>query len=221
MTVTLGGVATYRLDPHDMLEIEPEPEPTMDPHGRAWSGSVLPLLLAGRGSTVLHASGVVGAGGGLAIAAPSGTGKTTLAASLERRGWARFADDAVWIHLTDAGGVEARTLPIDPVHHSDMAADSRVPLAAVVMLRRGERPLPTLERLRGTAVVTALLAESYSFDGDDLHVVRPAMDQWLAIAERVPVWELTFEPDLERLDELAEAALSLVARPSDAAPTPP
>ncbi len=56
---------------------------------------VLPDVALARGYEALHASALASPAGVVAIAAPSGTGKTTLALALMRRGWQLFADDVL------------------------------------------------------------------------------------------------------------------------------
>lgn len=65
-------------------------------------GRILPNVGLERGYEALHASAVESPEGVVAILAPSGMGKTTLAIELMRRGWPLFADDVVV--LTGGGG---------------------------------------------------------------------------------------------------------------------
>lgn len=60
---------------------------------------VVPLVLAHRGSLVLHASAVVLDGHSLALIGPSGAGKSTLAGALACEGGAVLADDAVVVQV--------------------------------------------------------------------------------------------------------------------------
>jgi hypothetical protein len=72
-----------------------------DPAAVAWRRvlltRVLPNVGIAHGYEALHASGVMTDRGVVAIAAPSGTGKSTLALELMRRGWPLFADDTVML----------------------------------------------------------------------------------------------------------------------------
>jgi hypothetical protein len=81
-----------------------------DPGGLAWKRILLSRVLAhasiGRGREALHASAIDSPLGVVAFAAPSGTGKSTLAAELNRRGWPQFTDD-VLILSADHGGLRA------------------------------------------------------------------------------------------------------------------
>ncbi len=62
---------------------------------------VLPLVLQLRGHEVLHASAVSTASGLLVLCGVSGTGKSTFAYGLSRRGYPLWADDAVVLDIED------------------------------------------------------------------------------------------------------------------------
>ena len=79
--------------------------------GVSWSnitpfllGRVLPLALNFRGIVTLHAGAVVLPSGAIAFVADSGTGKSTLVASLASRGFPLVADDVLAVR-TDPGRV--------------------------------------------------------------------------------------------------------------------
>jgi hypothetical protein len=99
--------ARFRLDAsHTRLECAPLQT------GLHWQqvllSRVLPDIAIIRGYEALHASAIASPQGVVAVAAPSGMGKTTLALELLRRGWRLFADDV--LTLGDggaAGGVDA------------------------------------------------------------------------------------------------------------------
>lgn len=67
-------------------------------------GRVLPDVAIARGYEALHASALASPAGVVALAAPSGMGKTTLALELMRRGWPLFADDVLVLGEADAPG---------------------------------------------------------------------------------------------------------------------
>jgi hypothetical protein len=69
-------------------------------------GRILPNVGLERGYEALHASAVESPEGVVAVLAPSGMGKTTLATELMRRGWPLFADD-VLVLRADADGLRA------------------------------------------------------------------------------------------------------------------
>jgi hypothetical protein len=90
-----GARARFHLDArHRRLGCVPS-----DPAGTAWRRMlltrVLPNVGIAHGYEALHASAVSTDRGVVAIVAASGTGKSTLALELIRRGWPLFADDTV------------------------------------------------------------------------------------------------------------------------------
>ncbi len=91
---TYGDRARFRLDAsHERLGCAPLRE------GLHWQqallGRVLPNVAIMRGYEALHASAVDSPEGVVAVAGPSGMGKTTLALELLGRGWPLFADDVL------------------------------------------------------------------------------------------------------------------------------
>jgi hypothetical protein len=91
---TYGARARYRLDgAGEELHCAPWEE------GLRWQqvllGRILPNVAIARGYEALHASAVESPDGVVAIAAPSGMGKTTLALELTRRDWPLVTDDVL------------------------------------------------------------------------------------------------------------------------------
>lgn len=92
MRATLGDGALGQFSAADLLR---------------WSA---PFALAQRGVILLHAACVAREGLALAMMAPGGTGKSTLAGALQRRGWQSVADDALYCGLD--GHVDVRAEPL-------------------------------------------------------------------------------------------------------------
>lgn len=131
--------------------------------------TALPAVLWCRGEFVLHAAGVLfpGHDGVLAIAGPSGIGKSTLTAALIARGATLVADDTICVgaapdgpvasglaggyHLAAADGERRILHPVAPSRSSRSAT-----LGAVIVLSRSEGP-PELTRLEPVEGVTQLL----------------------------------------------------------------
>jgi hypothetical protein len=102
-----GERASFRLDPAGgQLGCAPREVADLD-WQRALLTRVLPNVSIARGHEALHACAVEASLGVVAVAAPSGMGKSTLAAELIRRGWPLFADD-VLILRRRAGTIEAQ-----------------------------------------------------------------------------------------------------------------
>ena len=121
-----GDRARFHLDPsRERLACAPQQA------GLHWQqtllGRVLPNVAMMRGYEALHASVVDSPEGVVAIAAPSGTGKTTLALELLDRGWPLFADD-ILILGEGAHAGEARAHAGTP--HMNVAVDHRFKPAA-------------------------------------------------------------------------------------------
>jgi hypothetical protein len=119
-----GERARFRLD-RDMRRLECSPTHDGLDWQRALIGKVLPAISVMLGYEALHGAVIDSPEGVVAIMAPSGTGKSTLALELLGRGWPLFADDV--LILEDRDGVVrahpgtphmnvAQTLPgaIDP-----------------------------------------------------------------------------------------------------------
>jgi hypothetical protein len=116
---TYGDRALFRLDAGQArLECVPQ-----DPSALDWQrfllNRVLPNVSLANGREALHASAIDTPSGVVAIAAPSGMGKSTLASELIRRGWPLFADDVLALDL----GVEAvEAFPASP--HMNLASEA-------------------------------------------------------------------------------------------------
>lgn len=111
-----------------------------DPAAVAWRRvlltRVLPNVGIAHGYEALHASGVMTDRGVVAIVASSGTGKSTLALELMKRGWPLFADDTVMLgRCGDA--IEAH--PSTPFINLPAAADDVGTLGTYLGPVDGER----------------------------------------------------------------------------------
>ncbi|HTA16028.1 MAG TPA: hypothetical protein VK781_14320 [Solirubrobacteraceae bacterium] len=132
---TYGDHARYRLDPAaKALHCAPWEA------GMHWQrtllGRVLPNVSIARGYEALHASAVESPAGVVAVAAPSGTGKTTLALELVRRGWPLVCDDVLTLAEE---AEEVRAHPGAP--HMNVSDDriSSEPIGETLDVFAGER----------------------------------------------------------------------------------
>ena len=200
----------------------------------AYDRSVLPIVLQARETEVLHAS-AVRLRGVVAFCGVSGTGKSTLAFALSRRGHPLWADDAVAVGFRDSS-VVAFPLPFElhlrpraaqffgPVRPTAGAGSlagpadrSAAPLAAVCVLSRCEEDLDDdhgvrIEQLRASEAIPALLAQAYCFSLEDLDRKRRMVERYMLLAARVPVFALRFRPRFELLPRVLDQVERLFAR---------
>jgi hypothetical protein len=163
LSVELARPAGYLLHAPGFGRILVAPDGTEllcdpEPGGAEWStllpAQALPLAATLQGFEVLHASGVVPAegavggvlGGGAALfAGPQGTGKSSLAAALLRRGATLLSDDTV--ALEQRGGTliahpGAALLQLRSVEHERLSAQARAVLGTPEMFLGKQRYSP-------------------------------------------------------------------------------
>jgi hypothetical protein len=184
----------------------------------AFFGSMLPLFLQADGAEALHASAIETSRGVVALSASSGTGKSTIAAALARRGHRAWADDAVVWTLTEAG---AETLPLPfRLRAADVASDANVrtaapaPLAAIVFLERSTSasdPPASVARIGATAAFPRLLRDAYCFTLRDQPRTRTFTMRYLTLASQVSMFALRFVPERHNLDAVCDRIESVIA----------
>jgi hypothetical protein len=193
--------------------------------------SVLPLVLQALGREGLHSSSVLTTKGVVGFCGKAHTGKSTTAYAMSKRGFPLWSDDAlVWEE--DRGGFRAVALPFEPKlrppalsffgHGSPAevqgaqikASDRTAPLAAVCVLARttagsGE-PLIAVKRLTGGRALATLLDHAHCFSPSNTARTRRMMMNYLSLLDRVPVFEVRFEPSFSRIFQLVEAIVESV-----------
>ena len=192
---------------------------------------VLPLILPALGTEVLHASAVVGEAGVAALCGVSGTGKSTIAVALARRGYAIWADDAVAV---DMGEPQPWAIPLpftvrlgaDAARFVDAAGEREpaaaaapvdprpVPLAVLCILRRSPDVTASVavERLEAAGACREALAHAYCFSVKDPAQKRRTIQNYLTLTARVPAYEIRFRPGLEHLPAVLDAIQAMVGR---------
>ena len=192
----------------------------------------LPFILQARGWEVLHGSAVRVPAGVLAVIGPSGAGKSTLARALQLAGCPMWADDAVLMDpraepvttwrlpyslrlLPDAAGHFGRqeaaggTIPV-------MAHEPVLPMAAIMALD-ADRPAggqaAEIVPLTGSEAFETLLADAFAFSLHNPRRTARMMADYLAIAQRVPVYRLRLPAGLAHLEETVAAVLTAAADP--------
>ena len=217
-------MATYGFRPGgDEISAFPAagPEAVRD----AYLTLALPVALHVSGLEVLHASSIATPRGIVGFCGLSGTGKTTTAYALSRRGHRLWGDDAIVLEPAPAGGaVVAHPLPFsanlreptraalgDSGDASGEAGDPE-PLAALVLLQRvGDVAAAGITRLGAKEALPALLPHSFRFDLSGLELRRATVQRYLTIVAAVPVLRACFVPSFERLDRFLDEMESALA----------
>jgi hypothetical protein len=211
--LTIPAAGRFLLAGPGRLEVAPMPGVDLEVLTAFLVASGLPMLLWQRSGLLLHASGVELDGKAIAIAGPSGIGKSTLARALLDRGGRLIGDDTLW--LADPanpalavglnGGQFLREG--DDIRFADLPSQRRAgatALDAVAILSRG----PTgPSRLRPIEAVQALLKLRH----------RPALPAMLGreaavlahctrLAAAVPIYTLGLEEGaIERAADILAA----------------
>jgi hypothetical protein len=228
------GLAEFRIS-RDASSVRVHPDPAADPAliPLLVIGNVMGLLLTLRGDDALHASAVEHAGGAVALFAPRGGGKSTLAAFLCTQGARLVTDDVLLLdHSNDPvlchyGPREVRLRPgsvmsgrIDEAGRD--TPDGRTaygldgPRARLPVLRRIVVPrlvrTPTTVRARRLSAPEAhgVLLENPKVEGwiDGTHLRR----RFLALARtaaHVPAWEVEIPWGEPLRPELARVLLGV------------
>ncbi|WP_445681337.1 HPr kinase/phosphorylase [Radicibacter daui] len=143
----MRGIAAYLIEDGNRITVSAEPEGTEQDVALFMSGTVFGVLCHQRGRFPLHAACVEIAGRAVAFAGDSGTGKSTLAAALSRRGFRLLADDVSVIdtHAPD-GPMVMPALPRQGLWQDSLSALDLVPGRHI----RSSEELEKFERTVGT-----------------------------------------------------------------------
>jgi hypothetical protein len=196
----------------------PEPGVARELVEDAFRRIIMPLALQAQGHEVLHASAVRTGAGVVALCAVAGTGKSTLACALSRRGHRLWADDAVCFELDD-DGVHVPPLPFTlrlrpgsaaffggaPRQGAVRVPAETAPLARVFVLERSEGGGPEIERLAAAPAFREVLTHGYAFSIHDRVRSAAMVQNYLELVDRVPVYRVRFSDGLDRLDDTLDA----------------
>jgi hypothetical protein len=196
----------------------------------AYRRRVLPMALHVSGREVLHASAFRSSAGVIALCADSETGKSTIAAGLQGRGYPLWADDLVAFEISERGS-RALSLPFTmrlrasaaalfdrdaPPFTSDedfTPANETAPLVAICVLRRQDteaRPV-VVRSLSSAQAFAAVLSHAWSFALQDGERKRRMINNYLELVSRVPVFDIAFQPGLENLPAILDAVEDVVS----------
>lgn len=202
------------------------------------TGRVLAVAMHASGHLCLHGSAVATGAGAIAFLAPKFHGKSTLALSLTRAGAKLLTDDVLPVDprtpVHAVPGVHQVKLWQDSAIHfgvdreaprpgnkhllhefdDNMLSNDRTPLAAIYLLSpvivEEGAPAPAVARARMHAVPSALALVRHSIMGSMLsgdeaqHVINRAT----AVAEAVPVYQLTVAAGMERIADTVDQLLA-------------
>jgi hypothetical protein len=183
-----------------------------------------PVVLQATGCQALHASGVVIGDRVIALCGRSGAGKSTMAYALGRDG-DQWADDAVVIEC--GADVTAIGLPFAPrlresarrhfrppdIFPAARREVRRRPLGAVVVLHRQPdlRSLVHCRRLTVGEAFRTLVTHAHCFDPADRHDTRRLIEDYSAIADRVPAFALSYQPGFDHLPAVTQAVKDVLS----------
>ena len=222
----IKGTGWYEIDPElPAIRIPRDTDPIRREE-RTW-GFPAAMCFIRRGDIPLHAAAVDVGGKALLLAAPGRFGKTTLAGSFLRSGHRLLSEDITCCRLgpvpevvpgpamlrvrhdvyerVDFPGTRQVGIDEDRVHleldESARGDGSPVPIAGVVILRKGDRTT-TLEAVAPAAAIQDLWALSFKLPNDRDHArsFRALVD----FADRVPIWDLRRPLRYEELDGLID-----------------
>jgi hypothetical protein len=215
----------------------PAPEVTQDTLRDTFRRHILPRVLQWHGWEVIHASGLVVAGAGIALCGDSEAGKSTLAYAWRRRGGDIYADDAVFLRV-EASSVSLQPLPfrirLRPPSSSyfgagvpdlnkpgengcSAATPCGIALRAIYLLQRrreGGEGECTLQPVAPADAFAALLQQSFCLTAQDRARNCRMVQNYMSLADAVPTFSLSYPTGLEHvdriLDRLQEHAAALV-----------
>lgn len=193
--------------------------------------SVAPIILQARGKEALHASAVRTETGIAAFCGISGTGKSTLAYGLMKRGFELWTDDALVFHF---GSQTVNAIPLpsairllpetleffadQPSIKSDLLRPKHLneePLKTIILLNRQEQRHPSDEicsiQLPPKEAFLQILAHAYCFSLNDKTEKKRVATDYLNLVERVPVLQIQYPSDKTRIDELIQHVEALIS----------
>jgi len=183
-------------------------------------------MLHALGWEVLHASAVLGPAGPVAFCGRSGTGKSTTAFGLSRRGYSLCADDVVCFDATPDTATAhfvPFTLRLEPsavdffgvgrdngglvAGRTEPGPTSR-PFAALYVLERtaGRQVGPAIQiaPLSTADAFPAVLAHAHFLTLSDRDRSRTMIQHYLDLTSHVPVFSVRFRPEFGRLPDLLD-----------------
>ncbi len=177
--------------------------------------AVVPAALQRLGLETLHASAVRLSTGVVGFCGHAGAGKSTMAVACASAGAEQWADDTLVLEIGPTG-VDAVPIAYDVAlrqpsvaHFGDRAAPVAVvrasgdpaPLRALFLIDRSAS-VPLIQPLDPTEALQALLPHACAFSMTDAARRRLMIEQYLALADVVPVYRLSYPSNFERLPDV-------------------
>ena len=183
---------------------------------------ILPLILQDSGLEVLHASAVLLDGRVLGFCGDNGSGKSTIAYALGRRGCRQYADDSLVIDA-GAGRIEAVALPFSPRMRRASAQffgedtdeewearrhAGRHPVGALFIIEKPHAHAEhEIDRLSELDALQGVLSHARRFDPTAPSSHRRHLQNFLEIALALPVFSVRYSRGFDRLDTLLSALI--------------
>lgn len=232
----LDGIGRFLIRPGGEIRLERSEDGCRADVEAALVSVVAGAVLHQRASLPLHASCVLIDGRAVAITAPSGTGKSTLAAALVSAGHRLLSDDICVIRFAEDGAVMAlpgapRLRLYDDSANAVGQGSNTVPIACAVRDKRGwdrpvadpaPRPLAAILRLERAATaglehLTGLSAINPMQDiiyraplGLRLGRGRELFRGLTRLADKVPIYRMTRPEGFDSLAELVRLVVAVV-----------
>jgi hypothetical protein len=227
--IHVPAVATFRLGGDARVTAVAQPGASPDAVRGTFSRLVVPAALQLSGLEVLHASAVLTPRGVVPFCAVSGTGKSTIAYALSRRGGYRlWADDSVYLRLSGRVALAvpmwfrsrldrsaAAFLGAGPAASpadSGAPASEPVPVRALCVLeRRPGGDIVRSARLGPAAAFPAVLAHAHDFGLEHPSRKRRLIRGYLGLARATPVYQVLFRGELTDLPAVLDHLEGLLA----------
>lgn len=216
-----SGVVTCRPAPGNRREIRD-----------LFLNQILPMIQGHQGELVIHASAVAVGGRAAAFVAPTGHGKSTLAAAFARAGFPFLTDDGLTLtpdegrylagpnrpslrlwQDSEAAVVLGEAVPEEcDSEKSRVAAsaalpfhDEPVPLGALYFLGPGESAEPRISELSLREALAQLLNHSFVLDVEDRARMTRHFEALTCLVEAVPSYLLDYAREYDRLPDVIAA----------------
>lgn len=239
LLLCVDGVARYWIRQGRRILVTAHPQSCLERILIFLMGSAMGALLHQRGILVLHAGAVSADKGAIALAGPSGIGKSTLSAALHDRGYPFVADDVcaidpagkipslipgfsrlkLWADSLDKLGKSKNDLQsVRWIKNLEKYfipmqenAASPVALLALFVLDAANTDRIEMNELTGADKINQLISNTYRMGFiKGLGKIEIHFRQCAALAEKIPVFRVTRPRGGFHLEELADKILARV-----------